>query len=76
MAETDKLLKSVLMMQTEILGRLDSIERHIGVDQSWANESRGEALAAMEYIADSDFGEEIWQSLQPIIRKFSAFQDH
>lgn len=76
MAETEKMLKTVLVMQTEILGRLDSIERHLGVDQSWQNESRGEAIAAMEYIADSDFGEELWQSMQPIIRKISEFQDH
>lgn len=76
MAETDQLLKTVLMMQTEILGRLDSIERHLGVDQSWANESRNEGIAAMEYIADSDFGGDIWQDLQPVIRKISALKDH
>nr|WP_300312822.1 hypothetical protein [Halomonas sp.] len=76
MAETDQMLKAVLVMQAEILGRLDSIERHIQADQSWHNESRGEALAAMEYIADCDIGKEIWKDLQPIIRKISAFQDH
>ncbi|MGM0703864.1 MAG: hypothetical protein ACQEUG_15895 [Pseudomonadota bacterium] len=76
MAETEQLLKSVLMMQVEILGRLDAIERHVGVDQSKANEARGEAIAALEYIADSAFGQRIWKDLQPIIRKNSAFQDH
>lgn len=74
MTETDKMLKTVLVMQAEILGRLDSIERHLGVDQSWQNESRGEGLAAIEYLADCDLGPGIWEDLQPIIRKIAAFE--
>ncbi|MDN3561689.1 hypothetical protein [Vreelandella neptunia] len=73
--DTQKMLKSVLFSQMEILGRLDMIERHLGVDQSWMNESRAEAITALEYIVDSDFSEEIWQDLQPILRKISNFKD-
>lgn len=74
MAETENMLKTVLVMQAEILGRLDSIERHLGVGPEWQNESRGEAMAAMEYLADCDLGPGIWEDLQPVIRKIGAFE--
>ncbi|OLO05255.1 hypothetical protein [Salinicola socius] len=76
MATTDELLKSVLVMQVEILGRLEAIEREIGVDQAKANDNRGEAIAAIDYLADSGFGPETWKSLQLSLRKIAAFEDH
>ncbi|GHB30714.1 MULTISPECIES: hypothetical protein [Salinicola] len=76
MATTDELLKSVLVMQTEILGRLAAIEREVGVDQSYAGDMRDNAIADLEYIADSDFGAAIWKDLQPTLRKIAAFEDH
>lgn len=47
MAETEKMLRTVLVMQAEILGRLEAIEQAVGADHRPPKAPRNDALAEL-----------------------------
>lgn len=72
MAETDKLLKTVLVMQAEILGRLEALEKAAGTDKNPRIDPRFDALAQLDSLMDTDLGASLRSDIDDLVDKVNG----
>lgn len=65
--DTEKMLKTVLVMQAEMLGRLERIETSINTNRNPGIDPRFETLAELESLMDGDLGASLRSDIEDLI---------
>lgn len=65
--DTQKMLKALLVMQAEMLGRIERIETAINTNRNPDIDPRFEALAELESLMDGDLGASLRSDIEDLI---------